>query len=169
MRKNGRGFEAKAATPPGMHRRTCSNPTEAGFTLIEVMIAAAIMAFSLTSLVTGLSIMTRVQTHFQYSGLATTLTEYVIEDLLFRSRSDDALAQAQNGTDSHRRCFNRYGTPLGTIADPSGCPDTAHTRYVSTWTILETNPTIYTRTIILQTTWQEMGTSRNVTMRTIRN
>lgn len=117
-----------------------------GFTLVEVMVAIAILSIALLGLVSVTVMVIKSNSFSKEMTKATTLANDKMEDLKKSSYSG-----LVSGTD--------------TKTDPS--TDTSRLIYTKTWTVTQNSPIVGTKTIDITVQWNSQGTSHNVTVRNI--
>ena len=123
---------------------TVSGLRNNGFTLVEIMVAMAILTIALLSLVSVTVMVIKGNSFSKTMTTATTLAKDKLEQL-----KDTA-----------------YGSSSG-YSSLGGGADTVGVIYTRTWTVTDNSPAADMKTIEVVVQWSWQGTVRNATLRTI--
>lgn len=149
-----------------MHRReegqSRPDPGTGGFSLVEAMVAASVMALTLTGLVSTISTMANASQHQKYTASAISLAEKKMEELLFMYKEVSDLDPAGN---PHEECWNRLVNNIGVC----GPPDNEDNFYTLRWLITPDVPISGMRLVRMEIHWREGGKNRSLTFSTWRD
>ena len=111
---------------------------EQGFSLIEVLIAIFILAIGILAVVS----MQTAAMHGNFKAVGLTEASIFAEDRMERILAQD---------------YDSIGSGQQTVGG----------RYGATWTVQNDTPVANTKTVAVTVAWEDMGVSRNVSMRQI--
>jgi prepilin-type N-terminal cleavage/methylation domain-containing protein len=140
-----------------------------GFSLIEVMAAAAILGVGLAATFSAFSGGTSLFEHQRHTTVGIHLSEGKLEELLIRASSD---VELQPGTVFGPEWFDRSGIASGVATCPASTagtpPTSADCRYRVTWESVPGGvPKV--RVLTVTTTWAERGEPKSISFSTQRN
>lgn len=124
-----------------------------GFTLIEVMVASAILLVGIAAVVSALSISTRTAAHQRHVTQALHVTENLMEGLLLANAGHATLDTGDHGP----RWFNDVGEET----------DAAST-YEVRWSVEANKPIEGMKRLTVTTRWKEEARERAVSLTTDR-
>ncbi len=133
--------------------RPASPANPAGFTLIEVMLASAILLIGIAGLVSGLSSANVTSSHQRYMTQALHICEANTEALLLRTAGDAVLASGSHG-------------PL--LFDMNGAKVASGGVFAVTWTVAGDVPIGGMKRLSVTTTWTENSGEKSVSLTTDR-
>ena len=110
-----------------------------GFTLIECLVSIAVLSIAIASL--------------------SSVTVAVIKENAFSRAKTVANALATDKIEALKNIS------YGNVA--SGGPETVQTVYTRQWTVTTDSPAVKTKTIVVTVSWNWLGKTRNVTLKTI--
>jgi len=110
-----------------------------GFTLIECLVSIAVLSIAIASL--------------------SSVTVAVIKENAFSRAKTTANALATDKIEALKNIS------YSNVA--SGGPETVQTVYTRQWTVTTDSPAVRTKTIVVTVSWNWLGKTRNVTLKTI--
>jgi prepilin-type N-terminal cleavage/methylation domain-containing protein len=116
-----------------------------GFSLIEVVIASALLGIGVAAVVTGYRSAASLEAHQERVSTALHVAEGVVESLLLRYRDDPDIAVSTTSHPSTPLTFDAAGTPVATGG-----------LYAATWRA-SAGPVAGSRKLDVVVTWQEPG------------
>lgn len=126
--------------------------TGRAFSLIEVMIASALLSIGMAAILTAFSSASSLNTHQERVTIGMHLSEARMEELLLLYPDDDELSTAVHTP----LPYTRAGAPTTT-----GATGTNAAFYLVGWTV-SAGPMPRTRRIDVTTTWKESGRPQRV-------
>lgn len=115
------------------------------FSLIEVMIASALLGIGVAAVVSGYRSATNLESHQERVSTALHVAEGVVESLLLRYRDDPDISISTTSHPSSPLRFDADGTPVATGG-----------LYAATWRA-SAGPVTGSRKLDVVVTWQEQG------------
>jgi type IV pilus modification protein PilV len=119
-----------------------------GFTLIEVLIATALLSFGLLSVASMQVVAVRVNTSSQRLALATTLVQDKVEELMALPFTHASLADT---------------TPVGSFQSYTATNPSPPPGYTLTWQV-DVNAAGDSRTVIVTAQWMKYGQPRDFSL-----
>lgn len=126
-----------------------------GFTLLEVMVASALLLFGIAAVVAGLSHATKTGKHQRYVTQGIHVAESVLENLLLANAGHPDLESGAHGP----RWFNEVGEQLGAANGST---------FEANWTVVLNEPIPDMKRLTVTVTWLEDNVERRLSLTTDR-